>query len=434
MDNNKHIDELIRKGLENYSHKPTARVWENIAASGINDNTSSATSTQSIFNKNNFRLIAITIVTIASIAIFISPTPYKAIGYERADQINYFRQNTSKPIPSNTGNGIDAILNNIQTQNTGITNFDEADVSVDNISSEITTTSSSGNNVYSENPVFAANEKENVSAEVTLSDINSAPSIETITPDLQNSAMLALEISDHSDPVIPFENNTISDVANSYQLHTIETSLPNLNTVIKGFYTGVGGGYNFTTIVENNPVGWDNSPIESTAKYGSVSSLSAGYNFNQYFGIQVDYNINSNEGTNYALNSDYSKEKTLQLRYNQIPVTFRFILPQMNYLTNRLQVTNLYAGIQYNALIDYHLPQEQRYETADNAFKESTISFVAGIDYDIYVTPRIFFRIGARGTYSSEIATENYPISDNPSHSVTVGGRAALSYKFSSNK
>lgn len=235
--------------------------------------------------------------------------------------------------------------------------------------------------------------------------------------------------SKQNDQLANEERNTFNP-----ELQRIETVFNTFDNALTGIYVGVNGGYNYTTIVENNPVGFDNTPIVSTGKLGSTKGISVGYNFNQSFGIQLDYNYNSIEGTNYALEPNSNNKKSLQLIYDQFPLTFKYRIPQMNYLNHRLKILNLYAGIQYNRLKEYHLPQEQRYDNVEDPLNKNTISFVAGFNYDINVLPSLYLSLGARGLISSNIASSSYPISDNQSHSFSVGARAGIIYQFNTHK
>lgn len=251
-----------------------------------------------------------------------------------------------------------------------------------------------------------------------------------VNSDFQESDLSVNEESaKQNDQLANGERNTFNP-----ELQRIETVFNTFDNALTGIYVGVNGGYNYTTIVENNPVGFDNTPIVSTGKLGSTKGISIGYNFNQSFGIQLDYNYNSTEGTNYALEPNSNNKKSLQLIYDQFPLTIKYRIPQMNYLNHRLKILNLYAGIQYNRLKEYHLPQEQRYDKVEDPLNKNTISFVAGFNYDINVLPSLYLSLGARGLISSNIANSSYPISDDQSHSFSIGARAGIFYQFNTHK
>lgn len=210
----------------------------------------------------------------------------------------------------------------------------------------------------------------------------------------------------------------------------IEAIFDDFNDALTGFYVGMNTAGNYTTIVENNPVGFDNTPIVSSGKLGQSKGIFLGYNINQAFGIQLEYNYNSYEGTNYAQVSNIDNKKSLLLVYDQFPLVIKYRIPQMNYLNHRMKVLNIYAGIQYNKLKDYHLPQEQRYDDVKSPINENSISVVAGFDYDINVLPSLYLSLGARSHISTNIANDSYPISDNKSHSFSLGARVGVFYQF----
>ena len=275
-------------------------------------------------------------------------------------------------------------------------------------------------------------------------DLNQKNAIVPINPENENIeiADITIEQNDLQEKIVnseQAENSARDNLAQTTpenrsiineELLRIESVGNEYNQLLKGFYAGITGGYNYTTIAEDNPTGYDNTPIQSTGKLGNIKGVSVGYNFNQSFGLQLEYLFNSMEGSNYELAASGSGAKTLHIIYDQIPLTINYKVPQLNYLNNRLKVINLYAGLQYNILKSYHLPQEKRYEDLENVFKPNTISFVSGIDYNVNIFSSVFVSLGARATLSSGITGDNYPISDNAAHSFTLGAKAGLFYQF----
>ncbi|MBP8753224.1 MAG: porin family protein [Chitinophagales bacterium] len=389
---------------------PSSRVWENIMAAGID--TSAHTASKAYKRKYWIYSLSAAIALTLIALIFLQQEPiakiYNQISVlEKSYQINK-PTNAQEPIESQEPLSKKA---NIESNTSSISQ---------SISNSLLTLIPKSNISLRQNNLLLASTR-NPTNFIARNNIENS--------EFQNSDLTVNESSQQNDQLTIEERNTFIP-----ELQRIETVFNTFDNALTGIYVGVNGGYNYTTIVESNPVGYDNTPIVSTGKFGPSKGISVGYNFNQTFGIQLDYNYNSIEGTNYSIEPNSNNKKSLQLIYDQIPLTFKFRIPQMNYLNHRLKILNLYTGIQYNRLKEYHLPQEQRYDKVEDPLNKNTISFVAGFNYDINVLPSLYLSLGARGLISSNIASSSYPISDNQSHSFSVGARVGIIYQFNTHK
>ncbi|MBC8046169.1 MAG: outer membrane beta-barrel protein, partial [Fimbriimonadaceae bacterium] len=209
----------------------------------------------------------------------------------------------------------------------------------------------------------------------------------------------------------------------------LESYSPQIN--LKGMSFGIAASYNQTSLLEDGNIFKGEKPIQPALKFGASKGVTLGYNFSNKFGMQVDYIYNSVQGQNYVMSEeDQLIQKTLALYYNQVPVTFKLKVPRISDLTQKPVVTNYIAGIQYGMLKEYHIPQEKLYSDPDAIFKKSEISFMLGIDYDIYLSKRSYLSLGARTSISNDISTHLLPFDDFSKRNFVFGLRGSFNYMF----
>jgi len=197
-----------------------------------------------------------------------------------------------------------------------------------------------------------------------------------------------------------------------------------------GLYIGTSGSYNQTSILEYGNVFKGGRPIQPSLKFGTAKGLLMGYNFSNKFGIEAEYIYNAVLGQNYVMSEDEAiVEKSLSLTYDLIPVVAKLKVGKLSDLTNQPVVMNYVAGVQYGILKEARLPQDKRYDaSAEELFKDTDLSVVLGLEYEIYLQENIMFSIGARGTFSNDISTHETPFNDYAKRNFTFGLRGSVSY------
>lgn len=416
MDNRNNIDDFFKERLRNYTQTPSSGVWEKVMSESVPLRNITE---KPVIRNRAFAALAIATMAVVLVVVFY-PSGYNAeiysgLSFDKPDfaqkysnqTFEYSRSDYSEATMANTEKTV-LIANNLTS-----------DLPLKKINNQIQLSS----------PLVFAKEENNeliLTENSNTLNTNSDSTIPQINYDLTTISENQIEEEDKKQ--ISQEFAIEMDFAPELDLIQDE-----LSSSIKGFYLGVAGGYNYTTILENQPVSWNNKTLQASSKFGQVKGFTLGYNFSPSFGIQLDYNYNSVEGKNYVIDNASGKEKSLVLYYNQIPVTFKYKISQLNYLTQKPVVVNLYAGVQLNKLTNYRIPQEKRYEESEEMFNESTVSLVMGIDYDIYLTRALLISLGARSTLSNDIAEQSYPFQDNSTNSFTIGLRGGLYYRLPSN-
>ncbi len=197
-----------------------------------------------------------------------------------------------------------------------------------------------------------------------------------------------------------------------------------------GLYMGTSGGYYQTSLMEYGNVFKGERPIQPSLKFGTSKGLLMGYNFNNKFGIEAEYIYNAVQGQNYVMSEDEAiVEKSLSLTYDLIPVVAKLKVGKVSDLTNKPVVLNYVAGMQYGILKEARLPQDKRYDaSAEELFKDTDLSVVLGLEYEIYLQENIMFSMGARGTFSNDISTHEAPFNDYAKRNFTFGLRGSISY------
>lgn len=401
-----HIDNLFKKGTEHYAVKPSAGIWDAIAAELDNAPVKSNTRVQIA------RYAAILVVFIG---VLVFNTPENR-------QTRFVRENpvtASEIAANNTPAFTTTELNTLQT-----TAFAQNAIVTPNGAQR-------EHNVEAASllPVLASVIKpKHVSEEYIF-----LPQLPEDPEEVLANMYLYERIFNTDDPVEllgfdPFsyededaEEDVIANPAFAARYRDLD---------MRGFYVGATGSYNQVSLLEYGNQFKGTRPIQPSLKFGLARGVKMGYNFSNSFGIEAEYVYNAEQGQNYVMSEDGEiVQKTLSLSYDLIPVVAKVKVGRVSKITNQPIVLNYTAGVQYGILRDARMPQDKRYEeSAEELFKPNDFSLVLGLEYDIHVQENLIVSAGARGTFSNDISTHIEPLDDYAKRNFVFGLRAGISY------
>jgi hypothetical protein len=209
---------------------------------------------------------------------------------------------------------------------------------------------------------------------------------------------------------------------------------------VKGFHIGVKGEFNNTWILVTQPSSLTraastqiNYKIDAGIAYGFL----AGYDFNNKFGVQMEYHLVSQVAQRYEVTPQYTlKDKTtrLKLNYNHIPLLFKFKWHPLKGVEQKPVVMDYMVGVQYGWLksTDLSAPTTNSSE-ADYIKKQINLTewdLVAGINYDFYLNKNMFLSMGGRATYGSNLKNLFNSNLNEKSRNVTLGIELGMHYKL----
>lgn len=448
MGRKKNIDDLIRENLSDFKQTPSPDIWERIESELYPPAITNPPKTYRTY----FKYASALLVFLGSSALALIFT----------------QQNSDS---ANAARGYDPVihaapygtlqLRNSQANTPVLAYADDIPVHTNTIqANQVRHATQNTNTVIAEVPV---SEMEDITSNSSLQ--NADTDIITATRDASDNA--SIFTNEHIERIIDNINTATESVVMSSTIPVEEDAsiiAPSLNKVdkiesryftantgdeevkqsyyqdaddyspqihLKGISFGVAGSYNQTSVLENSNIFKGEKPIQPSLKFGTSKGVSFSYNFSNKFGIQAEYIYNSVQGQNYVLSEDENIiQKTLALYYNQIPVTLKLKVPRIAGITQKPFVTNYIAGIQYDMLSEYRVPQEKRISPPDDLFRDDAVSLVLGIDYDIYLSRQTYITLGARTSISNDISTHQYPLDDYAKHNFVFGLRAGFNYTF----
>ena len=401
MENNNHIDQLFKGALKNFESRPDNDIWDRIE-SKLNQTEAPV----SRINYTRYAAVAFLFLTLSLISV---PLSRKQV----------FNKNS--------------VAFEIPAQNT-ISNIISSDLVADNTIFQASTTEI-------HEPTIAAAQTDQKSPETIIQsvaitefpEINNGDFIfvEEVDPAQSEPEVKNTERIYNSDiPVNAFGSNKLPE-HNDFAVEDRDIDESKFKIDLKGMYIGAAASYNQTSLIEYGSIFRGERPIQPSLKFGTSKGLTAGYNFNNKFGLQADYIYNSVQGQNYVTSQDeIVTEKTLALYYDQVSLSAKFKQARMSDLTAQPIVINYIAGLQYGMLRQYRLPQEKRWETEEELFKNYEYAIVLGLDYDVYLQKNLFLSLGARGSLSTDISAHEAPLDDYAKRNFVFGVRGGINYVF----
>jgi len=422
----------IKNTFDNWEVKPSQDVWFGIEQQLDFDALAARKRNQKV-------VVGSTMAIAAMVLLAVILTPKQNSGLQKYQPIT-LQKSYNKP-SKNTNNQLVKEENNTLIQ--------QEEISFSTILSPNSGTSVSNENISIEpnSEILAKNADIRMPAYETTFNLdnfvvaNNTPSldesgIESIDDTdnrLTQSENFTTEISNLTDK----ENEHFNAVSSTESEHLINSLTPDLTLIdksdltVKGFYLGATGGYNATTLVSNAPIISSYQDGVNHFRFAPSKGISVGYIFNEHLSVQADYIYNTVEGT--AISSESTSDSryfNVSLYMDQIPVLVKFKQPTRLPFTNKNASLNLLGGLQMNMLRNYQLPQQRRYELLEETvvFRNSSISLITGLEYEVFVLPEWLISFGLDATVSQNLSTFDDPLSVYPKHSITAGLRGGLYY------
>jgi hypothetical protein len=293
------------------------------------------------------------------------------------------------------------------------------------------------------NPDLMENGAPNFNQAINLNEPN-----KIITPHILNEILSASNKKELMEFSNLFKPTLISNIENEFNKRMEHRNIGNNVFIdellkrqlyfVKGFHIGLKGEFNNTWILVTQPSSITkatstqiNYKIDAGLAYGFL----AGYDFNNKFGLQVEYHLVSQIAQRYEVTSQYTiKDKTtrLKLNYNHIPLLFKFKWHPLKGVEQKPVVMDYMIGVQYGWLKSTDLSTPNIIE-ADYIKKQINLTewnLVAGINYDFYLNKNLFLSMGGRATYGSNLKNLFNNNLNEKSRNVTLGIELGMHYKL----
>lgn len=407
--NNHHIDRIFKNGLKHYSAQPSADLWNRIADEL--DNGMPAKSSRAQW----YRYAAMFLVLL-SVALISVPgnrhTPPAIFAFDNNTGNSYAAPISHTAMPSFTA--LIPEITQVVADNISLRRTPSESVSFENPVQQITTADLSIKTHPKDAFIYLPAEPENETLAAASQDV-----FDRFYNNDEPIDVMAYNYFGDDDPEADFFE------APSYKAKYRDYDM-------RGLYIGATGSYNQTSLLESGNVFKGERPIQPSLKFGTTKGLRVGYNINNSFGIEAEYVYNALQGQNYVMSEgDDIVEKSLSLNYDLIPVVAKVKIGHISDITNKPVVLNYTAGVQYGMLREARMPQDKRYEeSAMELFKETDVSVVLGLEYDVFVQDNIVISVGARGTFSNDISTHIEPLNDYAKRNFVFGLHGGVSYVF----
>ncbi len=234
-------------------------------------------------------------------------------------------------------------------------------------------------------------------------------------------------------PEMIAEKNFVAAIKKNSELFPVLHTSPRTNW----YYLGFTSSFNNTYIVDAKAIKSNSLSYEST--FGISYGIQAGYIFSKHWGMEVAWLLNSWEGQNYRNANLYGRttdlnytEKSIALTYSQVPLLVQYKVPKFSGLLNTPVNFNLTFGGEYGRLIAFRMDNEKEDVQSNELFRRSEIAGVLGFDYDFFVTKPVFYSLGLRGSYSSNIFKANAPdyLDFKTPHNLLIGFHAAVNFSL----
>ena len=274
-----------------------------------------------------------------------------------------------------------------------------------------------------------------------------------------NLTNVGLILNDQSAALPDVENPTqlpllaAADIANTHKAGDIEArpferatkervrktaaKLPNKSIAkTTGFYFGGIGSINSSWIfnreaIKENPQG----KLTYRPDFGTAYGFAMGYDFNEAWGLEMNWIVNSHQGQKFLQFRPESKRNNqtdINLTYTYFPVLLKYKM-QKTIGGKKLRpfVVNYLFGIQYGKLRAAEINLYNAGIQSD-LLQKTNWGLVMGIDTHWYLTDHYFLSLGLRSSISASSQNSNSIVMPGPgkTNNLLVGLQAGLHYRF----
>ncbi len=170
---------------------------------------------------------------------------------------------------------------------------------------------------------------------------------------------------------------------------------------------------------------------DSQIYYNGAYGVLLGYNFNENFGIQTEVALNSIQGDSRKYSSINNETTNILIKneYFKIPLLLKYRYQLNNNSKTPSSISHL-LGLQYGYLKNQEQLIDRVAYPSDEIPNRNNIGIVLGLDYNLLITKKTTFAIGARGTFSRNFNSFQQFVNFTPSVDVLFGLNASLRYSF----
>lgn len=385
------IDEQFKSSLENFRVKPSGRVWWRLSNS-LN------------FKQKNYSTRRI--LLIAGLLMFIGSSAglLEATHHSRISSLKQKNKETIQPprvaVPENEKSNPQG--NNLQGSNYAmISPKDDKQISTESNDFQYGV-SKKCSNAFSDYPSITS-------------------SSETI------SFLPAHNFNFKNDPSFVAKSN-VSAVVRDHRAVVLPP---------KSYYLGLTVSLNNTWLLDREAI------LSTSLKYeptmGVSYGMQGGYIFSKRWAMQMAWILNSWEGQRYknidlygrTTSLDYNQQN-IALTYMQFPLLIQYRVPIFSEMLNTPVIFNLTFGGQYGALIAYRIDNVKNETLNNHLFRKNEFAAVVGFDYDFMTKRPVFYSLGLRASYGTNIFKPdeaNYLEFDAP-HNVLIGIHGAVNFSL----
>lgn len=173
----------------------------------------------------------------------------------------------------------------------------------------------------------------------------------------------------------------------------------------KGFYIGpyVGINNNWLTKATKRKNS-NNKNLDYDFQLGAIYGLSTGYDFNERWGLIVEWTYSSAEGQKFIeINEGVKTKKEIKLDYLKMPMLVKYRTQFLTPSSNKPIAMNILFGGHYSYLRSKNTFINGQLAFFDQKFNVHQWGLQLGLDFDIYLTERLFITTGARTGFGANL-------------------------------
>lgn len=173
----------------------------------------------------------------------------------------------------------------------------------------------------------------------------------------------------------------------------------------KGFYIGpyVGVNNNWLTKVSKRKNS-NNQNMDYDIQFGAIYGISTGYDFNERWGLVVEWTYSSAEGQKFKeIKEGVKTEKEIKLDYLKMPMLVKYRTSFLSPSSSKPISMNVLFGGHYSYLRSKNTFIDNQLAFFDQKYNVHQWGLQVGLDFDIYLTQRLFITTGARTGFGANL-------------------------------
>lgn len=229
--------------------------------------------------------------------------------------------------------------------------------------------------------------------------------------------------------------NKMNDVENDepeFSFIDIPTLQNNKSHTLTGLY--LGGVFQFqNSWIIDREKDIDDSRIELTKKAhtGNAYGFALGYDFNNHWGVEFNWIINSEQGQKYKFQYGESIEnRNINLSYTHFPLYVKYRNVKRSKLFNKTVAVNYLLGATFSRLKSAEINVNNNLIQTTNILRSQDWGLSVGYDYEIHLDDAYTFVVGGRGTITTGLNAKFETNDHKPSYNALIGINTGLRYRF----